>query len=537
VASATTGSADDESAIRASDSGTTDSPCFHCGLPLPEHSAVPPLEVLGEAREFCCHGCEAVCKAIVDAGLDDYYQHRDTDTAADRQVVPEILQHLDLYDRPDIQKNFVRAGTDGGNDGDWCEASLLLEDIRCPACLWLNERHLRSLPGVLDVSLDDLTHRARVRWQPEHIQLSEILGAIAAIGYIAHPYDSDRSDALQQLRQQRSVERLIFAGAAGMIAMNFSLATYLMPIEMVDGQLPLWVTIGRWTNLLVSLLLLAYPGQEFFLSAWRDLKRSKVGMDLPIVLGLSAAFLGSLHATIVGRGEVYFDSIAMFVFLLLLARRWELKGKIQAANQLERISHSSPTTATRLDADGKHEQVAAIDLQIGDRIQLLPGEALAVDGLLLQGSSSFDEALLTGEATPVLRRPGDNVIAGSVNGDQLVVVEVHHAGIAALKPGVRLGGIDDAIINPICEQHGLLENRTFGTGHSFGIMGYWYGRDELGEIRPYNDYVLQPNMVMSMEPMISVDGIGGFKHADMFLITENGNEPLTRFRNDVIVID
>ena len=118
-----------------------------------------------------------------------------------------------------------------------------------------------------------------------------------------------------------------------------------------------------------------------------------------------------------------------------------------------------------------------------------------------------------------------------------IQVEVHHAGIAALKPGVRLGDIDDAIINPIYEQHGLLENRTFGTGHSFGIMGYWYGRDELGEIRPYNDYVLQPNMVMSMEPMISVDGIGGFKHADMFLITENGNEPLTRFRNDVIVID
>ena len=118
-----------------------------------------------------------------------------------------------------------------------------------------------------------------------------------------------------------------------------------------------------------------------------------------------------------------------------------------------------------------------------------------------------------------------------------IQVEVHHAGIAALKPGVRLGDIDDEIINPIYEQHELLRNRTFGTGHSFSIMGYWYGRDELGEIRPYNDYVLQPNMIMSMKLMISVDGVGGFKHADMFLITENGNEPLTRFRNDVIVID
>ena len=117
-----------------------------------------------------------------------------------------------------------------------------------------------------------------------------------------------------------------------------------------------------------------------------------------------------------------------------------------------------------------------------------------------------------------------------------IQVEVHQAGIESLQPGVRLGDIDDTVINPIYKHYGLVKHRTFGTGHSFGIMGYWYGRDELGEIRPYNDYVLQPNMIMSMEPMIAVDGIGGFKHADMFLITENGNERLTMFPNDVIVI-
>ena len=389
--------------------------------------------MLGEQREFCCHGCEAVCKAIVNGGLEDYYRHRSEHSAADRQTVPDILQHLDIYDRPDIQHSFVR----GDEQGEWREATLLLEDIRCPACLWLNERHLRSLPGVLDVSLDDLTHRARVRWRPQQIRLSEILQAIADIGYIAHPYDAERSEALQQLRDQRSVERLIFAGAAGMITMNFSLATYLMPMELVDGRLPLWVGIGRWTSLLVSLLILAYPGQAFFVSAWRDLKRGVVGMDLPIVLGLSAAFVGSLYTTVTNHGEVYFDSIAMFVFLLLLARRWELKGKVRAANRLERLSHSSPTTATRLDADGSAETIPAIDLQIDDRIRLLPGEALPVDGVLLDGSSNFDESLLTGEATPVLRQPGDALIAGSVNGDQAVVVGVRHGVQASAVSEIR----------------------------------------------------------------------------------------------------
>jgi creatinase len=118
-----------------------------------------------------------------------------------------------------------------------------------------------------------------------------------------------------------------------------------------------------------------------------------------------------------------------------------------------------------------------------------------------------------------------------------IEVEVHHSGISALKPGVRLGDIDDQFINPIYRKHGLLDARTFGTGHSFGIMHYWYGRDEIGEIRPYNDTILEPGMVMSIEPMIAIDGVGGFKHADMFVVQEDGVEQLTNFNNGVIVID
>lgn len=118
-----------------------------------------------------------------------------------------------------------------------------------------------------------------------------------------------------------------------------------------------------------------------------------------------------------------------------------------------------------------------------------------------------------------------------------IEVEVHHSGISALKPGIRLGDIDEEFINPIYRKHGLLENRTFGTGHSFGIMHYWYGRDEIGEIRPYNDTILEPGMVMSIEPMIAIDGMGGFKHADMFIVKEDCVEQLTNINNGVIVID
>jgi Cu2+-exporting ATPase len=397
------------------------SACFHCGLPVPKNLPVASLEVLGEPREFCCHGCHAVCKAIIDAGLDDYYRHRtDPAVSANREFVPDFLKQVELFDRADIQKDFVT------QVGEARQAALLLDNIRCPACLWLNERHLRSLPGVIDVHIDDTTQRARVRWDPQIIRLSEILRAITDIGYIAHPYDAARSEQLNRLRRQRSTERLIFAGAVGMLVMNFSLASYVMVETEPGAALPLWVTLGRWTSVLLSILLLAWPGQEFFIGAWNDLRHRRLGMDVPVVLGLTAAFMGSLHATVTGLGDVYFDSIAMFIFFLLLARRWELRGKLSAANRLDRLARVTPRTATRLDTASDTATVAVEDLAAGDLIRVLPGETLPVDGIVLTGISSFDESLLTGESSPVMCQPGDSVVAGSVNGEQPVTVRVTH---------------------------------------------------------------------------------------------------------------
>jgi Cu2+-exporting ATPase len=402
-------------------SKSAESLCFHCGLPVAKNQPAPKLEVFGAERRFCCHGCHAVCKAICDAGLDDYYRHRtDPAVSANHQVVPDFLSQLELFDRPEIQQDFVT------RVGAMREAALLLDNIRCPACLWLNERHLRSLPGVIDVHIDDTTQRARVQWDPQTIRLSEILRAITDIGYIAHPYDATRSEQLNTLRRRRSTERLIFAGAIGMLVMNFSLATYVMVDTGPSASLPLWIVIGRWTSLLLALLLLAWPGQEFFAGAWNDFRHRRLGMDVPVVLGLSAAFIGSLHATVTGQGEVYFDSIAMFIFFLLLARRRELRGKLSAANRLDRLARITPRTASRLDADAEVTTVPVDELTVGDLIRLLPGETLPVDGLLINGISSFNESLLTGEARPVVYQLGDAVVAGAVNGEQPVTIRVTH---------------------------------------------------------------------------------------------------------------
>ncbi len=376
------------------------------------------LGVLGGQRVFCCEGCAAVCRAIVESGNADYYRFRDTPARlVDAARLGELNEKLRLYDHPEIQKDFVR-----GESG-WKEALLILEDIECAACLWLNERHLRKLDGVLDVEMDYTSQQARVRWDPSRIQLSEILRAIQSIGYVAHPFDPAHREQLNAEHKQRSIQRLIFAAVLGMVVMNFSLSTYLFGAPDAHGDYPMWVDIGRWTSLFVSALLLAYPGQLFFRDAWRQLRGGRAGMDVPVALGLSIAWLGSLYATATQRGDVYFESIAMFVLFLLVARHAELRARLRAVALLDRVSTIVPRLVERIDADGV-VQVPVVELQPGDRIRLSPGEMVPVDGVIVEGGGSVDESLLTGESTPLRKQPGDPLVSGSVNIDQLSIVRV-----------------------------------------------------------------------------------------------------------------
>lgn len=369
----------------------------------------------------------------MDADLEDYYRYRrHSDISAIPAAVPEFLESLEIYDRPEIQKGFVHSTQ------SWSEAALILEDIRCPACLWLNERHLRHQPGVLEVAIDTTTQRMRVRWNPEVTRLSKILEAVAEIGYIAHPYDARHSEELNSKRRRRSIERLIFAGLFGMMSMNLSIATYILGGADEAGNLPLWQGIGRWVGLFISIALLVYPAQDFWIGAWRDLRRKRLGMDVPIVLGLSAAFLGSLYTMMTGLGEVYFDSIAMFVFFVLLARHFETGGKVRAMAHMDRLSRAIPQLVYRRSQDHlEWEQVPVLDLAAKDIVRVLPGETVPVDGVITEGKSSFNEALLTGESLPVAKGMGDPVIAGSINGEQPVFVAVQKLGQDTMLDTIR----------------------------------------------------------------------------------------------------
>ncbi|MCP4075965.1 MAG: heavy metal translocating P-type ATPase [Gammaproteobacteria bacterium] len=392
--------------------------CFHCGLPV-DASNPEKLEIHGEEKHFCCHGCKAVCKTIIDAGLEKYYQSRDLGVNSNQQQnIQALLDKLSIYDNKSVQKSFVH-----GKD-NWQEAYLILEGIRCSACVWLNELHLRQQAGVLDVHIDDITQRARVRWDPEKIALSQILATIVSIGYEAHPYEPSHYLELQKENKRKNLQRIFYTAIIGMIPMHFAVATWFIGGPNDHGQFENWEINGRWVSMLVTLTILVYPAQEFFFGVWSDLKRRVIGMDVPIVLGLSSAYLLSVQSTISGSGEVYYESIIMFVLFILLARRLEQQARVRASDQLERLALAQPVDANIVKPDGRIKLVSVLDLSPGDTIQILAGQHIPVDCEIIEGQSSFNESLITGESRAIDHGPGDTLMAGSVNYDQPVMASV-----------------------------------------------------------------------------------------------------------------
>jgi len=406
------------STIEASDSSLR-SVCYQCGSHNNPNIDIS-YPVLGQERYFCCYGCHAVAKTIVESGMEGYYQHRETvdGSQGPTEDLPEFLKNLTVYDNLEVQQSFVRAKKDGLQ-----EAYLILEDIRCAACVWLNEQQLRALKGVMDVNMDYTSHQARVVWDPNIIALSEILKTIASIGYKAHPFDPTQREKLIEEQKRKSVSKILFSVLLGMEVMAHAIATYWMGGVQEDGNLALWEIIGRYTDLIVVTAMLGYSGADFYQSAWRDLKNKQLGMDVPIVLGLTTAYVGSVVATFTQQHDVYFDSIAMFIVLILIARYFELNGRIIAGNSLDRLLKIIPKKVTREGVNGV-ETVLVTELNVGDCILINPGETVPVDGKLYEGHSSFDESLLTGEVMPVMHRVGDQIISGSCNVDQPVKIKV-----------------------------------------------------------------------------------------------------------------
>jgi Cu2+-exporting ATPase len=368
------------------------------------------VDIDGHDQPMCCYGCKAVAQAIVDSGNADFYRHRTTASPTGEALLPDFIRQTRVYDHPEVQKTFVR--TTGEHQR---EAALILEGITCAACIWLNERHVAQLPGVLDVQVNYATHRARVRWDDTQIQLSDILQAVHKIGYTAHPYDPQQQQQAFERERRNLLMRIGVAGVLGMQVMVLSIALYVGDWSGMESG---FRTFFRWIGLLLTTPVLLYSGAPFFRGAWRDLRNRSVGMDVPVALGILVAFSGSLHASWTGRGEVYYDSVVMFIFFLLTSRFFELMARKRGAESLEQLSQAMPAMATRITTTGNEERqdiIPLTELQPGDTVLIRPGETVPADGTIITGESSVSEALLTGESTPIDKARGARLIGGSIN--------------------------------------------------------------------------------------------------------------------------
>ncbi|CAD5108180.1 heavy metal translocating P-type ATPase [Zestomonas carbonaria] len=405
-------------AVSRSAAASAPQPCYHCGLPVPSGGRFR-ASVLGESREFCCPGCQAVAEAIVAGGLESYYRHRSEPSANPQALPQQLSDELALYDRPEVQKPFVH------HQDELAEATLLVEGVSCAACGWLIEHHLKHLPGIAEARLNLSNHRLHVRWTDSQLPLSQLLASLRKIGYAAHPYQPDRAAEQLATENRRALRQLGVAGLLWFQAMMATMATW--PEFNIDLS-PELHQIMRWVAMFLTTPIVFYSCAPFFRGALRDLRTRHLTMDVSVSLAIGGAYVAGIWTAITGQGELYFDAVGMFALFLLTGRYLERRARERTAAATAQLVNLLPASCLRLDAEGHGERILLSELRLGDRVQVMPGAVLPADGRILDGQSSVDESLLTGEYLPQPRGVGDAVTAGTLNVEGPLTVEVQALG-------------------------------------------------------------------------------------------------------------
>ncbi|MGX5671899.1 heavy metal translocating P-type ATPase [Thermomonas fusca] len=387
--------------------------CHHCGEPLPQSPVRADVE--GTTRDFCCEGCAAAARWILDAHLDDYYRLR----SAPGGRVDADAPALAVWDREELLSSHARE-VEGGR-----EITVLTDGMRCAACAWLIDRALAREPGVLESTANAITGRIRIAWDPARTALSQPLARLASLGYRPYLATGEAREAARRRERNRDVLRIGLAGIGAMQAMMFAEALYLD----TRGEMPLPTRdFFRWVTFMVSTPVVFWAGWPFIVGAWNELRGRRLGMDLLIAGSTLLAWAVSTIETVRGGVHVWYDAAVMFVFLLLVARQLEQRARAIASAQVDALARARPAFATRELADGSRESVPVDALVVGDVVRIAVGEPVPADGVLLEGEAHFEESLLTGESAAVTRHAGDPVFAGTACREHAAKIRVTGVG-------------------------------------------------------------------------------------------------------------
>ncbi len=392
--------------------------CYHCGSSISRGREVV-REINGADHLMCCEGCATVAAVIHESGLEVYYRKRTSLPLPIDESIQSLPQTFaEIFDDATIHQQFV------DSSGDCRTTHFIVHNMHCPTCVWLIETRLNSLPGIRQASINYRTQRLKVAWSPEQVHLSDIVRCVQNLGYGLVPYSSTALSETIRAQYQQLLKRLGVAGIFGMQIMVIAVALYASAWSSIDLA---YEELFRRLSLLFVLPIMFYAAAPIFSGAWRDLQQRAATMDVPIALGLLAAFSASLVATVSGTGEIYYDSIAMFVFLQLIARFLEKSAYRRMTDRIASLSASSPSYANLLTSE--HEMyspqvIPALRLAVGDWVLIKPGEAVPADARVVSGSTKIDESLLTGESNPIQRNIGDALFGGSINISDTIVAQV-----------------------------------------------------------------------------------------------------------------
>jgi P-type Cu+ transporter len=375
-------------------------PCSHCHLQFSEDVMIKDGEHL-----FCCNGCQGVFHLLSDEGLDGFYEK-----ASGVTLTPPTQQYEDSsnFNAPAFYDKFVKVNSEG-----FYEVSLIIEGIHCSACVWLNEKALHKMDGVVDASINFTNNKAHIIWADDVVKLSQIIDMIRAVGYNAYPYDANLQEAHANKVRKDYYLRMAVAIFSSMNVMWIAVAQYAGYFSGITQEMKTILNIAEG---ILATPVLFYSGWVFFRGAYYGMKNRAVNMDLLIATGASLTYVYSIYITLQQHGEAYFDSVSMIITFVLIGKFLEVISKKNAADTLDIIGKHLPSEVNII----KNEKIIPCkleDVKIGELVVVSSGEKVLLDGYIVKGEGSFDESSLTGESEPIYKKIDDTVTSGTTSID------------------------------------------------------------------------------------------------------------------------
>ena len=423
--------------------------CFHCGENLPSQENIF-AQIGSDQKPMCCEGCKAVAEYISTAGLSDYYQHR--------KDLPKKIESSNLLDKTtwqafdELQLDIVTK--------EHSEILIDIEGMHCVSCTWLVENKLQALEEVEVISLDHQSGIATINWNPSKNTLSKLLHTINALGYLPHVLDNDDKLTLElnSKHSENSLKRLVVAGLGMMQVMMFAVALYTGTEQNMQEVYRRFLI---WVSMLVTFPVLFYSGMPFLRHAIQSIKLKRLHMDIPIAIALLSAFSLSVLNSFRGSGEVYFDSVVMFVFFLSISRFVQEKVTRSMLSSRQAFARMLPVLVD-VEESGVIVKKPVSQIKSGELIAVPMGSVIPADGIIKSGSSEVDASSLNGEAKPIRLNVGDGVYAGMRNLGQplsvLTASDMQHSAISLLSQRLRKA------------EHVSVEDKNFITRYVTGFV-------------------------------------------------------------------